>query len=445
MKVVIIGGGISGLATAYFVRQFAPTSEVLLLEKEPVLGGTMHTESINGFLFEAGGNGFLSNKPDTLDLVRAVGAEPLLMQSSDAARIRYIYTDRLYPLPTRPREFLTTRLLRFRDKLRVVQEVFIPPRREPGDESLQSFGYRRVGKAFTDTFLDAMAAGIFASVPRKLSMNAAFPAVVRLEQEFGGLFKGLWKSGKKQAGPGGVLMSFTWGVRTFIEHLGKVLDADIRRAEEVTALRQATKGYVVTTRQREVTADRVVLATPAYVSAMLMEGIDPGIARQLGDIVYSPVVVVGFGYDQLQYPLGGFGLLTTSSAAKEILGILWDSAIFPDRAPPGKKSLRVLIGGQRNPELAHKGDEALLQIALQGIQETMGITNEYPTTRYLKKWERGIPAYQVGHGEHVADIMRRLGAYPGLYLNSNAYAGIGLNDCVANSKKCAHEVAKVHE
>ncbi|MGF1614707.1 MAG: protoporphyrinogen oxidase [Gammaproteobacteria bacterium] len=440
MKIIIVGGGISGLATAYYLLQRCPDCEVTVLEQEPCLGGTMRTEQKDGYLFELGANGFLSNRPDTLELVEAVGAEDLLLRSSDDARKRFVFTDRLYPLPETPGAFLRTALLKPRDKLRVLAEPFIAARRDDQDESLQSFGYRRVGKAFTDTFLDAMAAGIHASTPEKLSVQAAFPAVVRLEQEFGGLFKGMLKKRSGSAGPRGVLMSFRGGVARFIEQLAHTTGATVRTDCAIAQVRRTRAGFVVEGRGLQAVADKVILATPAFVAGKLLKAIDGELAEWLGAIEYSPIAVVGFGYARLRHPLGGFGLLTTQSAEQDILGILWDSSIFPDRAPPGEQCLRVLIGGQRAPSLVHQEEGALIEIALRGIEATMGV-RESPAVTIVKRWQRGIPHYKVGHGAQVSQIFARLKQHGGLYLNSNAYYGVGLNDCVTNSKRCAQVVA----
>ena len=441
MRVAVVGGGISGLAAAFYVKRLRPEAEVTLLERESRLGGTMRTVDVGGFHFEAGSNGFLTNKPDTLDLVRDSGAEPLLMRSNDAARVRYIFTDRLHRLPEDPVRFIRTPLLSLGGKLRVLAEIVTPARRDGGEETLREFGYRRVGREFTDVFLDAMCAGIFASTPERISVNAAFPLVVRLEREYGGLFRGMIKKRKKRAGPGGVLMSFVRGVGTFIEHLGRTLRADIRLGAEVNGLAREGEAWRVTTAAGEVLADRVVLASPAYVSADLLALIDDDVARRLRRIEYSPVAVVGLGYDRLAHPLNGFGLLTTTSARKPILGVLWDSSIFPDRAPPGKKSLRVMIGGQRNPDLAAGDEAALVALALRGVEQTMGVT-ESPSVTFVQRWERGIPNYPLGHLANVDAVFERLRRHTGLYLTCNAYYGIGLNDCVAQARACAEQVTR---
>jgi oxygen-dependent protoporphyrinogen oxidase len=324
-------------------------------------------------------------------------------------------------------------------RLRTLGEVFVPARKDRRDETLQSFGYRRVGKEFTDVFLNAMSAGIFASSPEALSVNAAFPAVVKLEQEYGGLFKGMIKKRKKGAGPGGVLMSFKGGVGRYIQYLAETLDVTIRADSEITGVQRYSDGFVISAGDTTLEADRVVLATPAYVSATLLQPLDQELSELLNAIDYSPISVVGLGYDNLSHPLIGFGLLTAASAYKKILGVLWDSSIFPDRVPQGKKMLRVMIGGQRNPELALNDDQALIDIALEGIRETMGI-DDTPRLSFVKRWERGIPNYKLGHLANVDAIFKRLRNYPGLHLNSNAYHGIGLNDCVHNSRECAQRI-----
>lgn len=439
MNIAIIGGGISGLSTAFFLLQKHPESTITLYEKESDLGGKMHTHEEDGFLFEEGSNGFLSNKPDTLDLVKASGAEDLLMRSSDNARVRFIYKHSLELLPESPQAFLRTPLLSWRGKLRVLKEPFVASKTDESDETLQSFGYRRVGREMTDTFLDPMVAGVFASAPEKISVEAAFPAVVKLEREYGGLFKGMIKKKKKDAGPGGVLMSFHGGVSAFIEHLAASMPITIRTGTEVEKIAKEENGYTLTANGETKSFDRVILSTPAFAAADLVRDLDPDLANQLDDIEYSPISVVGLGYDHLDHDLQGFGLLTTSSADKNILGVLWDSSIFTDRAPEGKKALRIMIGGQRNPNLALKSDEELTTLAIQGVKETMSITTP-PDVTYVKRWERGIPNYRLGHIKRMEKLFETLEKHEGLYLSANAYHGVGLNDCVANAKRVAEEI-----
>jgi oxygen-dependent protoporphyrinogen oxidase len=234
-------------------------------------------------------------------------------------------------------------------------------------------------------------------------------------------------------------MSFKGGVARYIDHLAYSLDITLRNNSETSIIDRHSDGYVVSSGDTTLEADKVVIATPAHASASLLRNLDSGLCERLNAIEYSPISVVGFGYESLSHALNGFGLLTTASAQKKILGVLWDSSIFPDRAPEGKKLVRVMIGGQRNPELALKDEETLVDLALEGIQQTMGV-DDTPQVSFVKRWEHGIPNYSPGHLDNVDAIFDRLENYPGLYLNSNAYYGIGLNDCVRNSKECAQRV-----
>ena len=436
MRIGIIGAGISGLATAFWIQRARPDWTLIVFESAPAPGGALRTDVVDGFRFEAGCNGFLTNKPDSLELVRASGATPLLLESSSAARTRFVYNGALRPLPESPRAFLSTRLLSAAGKLRVLGELFVRARRDGADETLQQFGYRRLGREFTDVFLDAMTAGIYGSTPARLSVAAAFPLIAALEREHGGLFRGMLAKRKRQAGPGGVLTSFRGGVSSFIGHLAGTLQADLRVDTAVEAVERAGAGFRIHARGASTAVDQAVIATPAYVAARLLADLDAGLARDLTRIEYSPIAVVGLGYRSLSHPLDGFGLLTTSAARMPVLGILWDSSIFPDRAPPGGKILRAMLGGQRNPELADRDEAALVALAREGIQRTMGV-DAAPDVVYVRRWSRGIPNYGPGHVATIAAIDAAVSRHPGLALTGNAYHGVAMNDCCRNGRDLA--------
>jgi protoporphyrinogen/coproporphyrinogen III oxidase len=442
MRIAIVGAGISGLTTAFYLSRSRPDWELAVFDAAPEPGGTMQTVSVAGFLFEAGGNGFLTNKPDTLRLVEDSGAQALLMPSSDLARRRFIYDGAaIHPLPESPPAFLRSRLLTLRQKLRVLGEPLVPARRSGAEESLQQFGYRRVGRGLTDVFLDAMTAGIYGTTPAKVSVEAAFPLVVSLEREHGGLFRGMLARRKKGAGPGGVLMSFRGGVGTFITHLRESIQADWRLGSAVRSVARGNGGWRLATDGGEERFDRVVVAAQAHAAAAMFAGPDPALAQLLRTIDYTPIAVVGLGYRALARPLEGFGLLTTSAARAPVMGILWDSSIFPDRAPAGCQSLRVMIGGQRNPELVDQDREGLLRTALAGVERIMGIT-QAPDVNFVRRWDQGIPHYAVGHLGRVSAIFDHLAGLDGLHLVSNAYHGIAMNDCTRNGRELAARILR---
>lgn len=442
MRVAIIGAGISGLSTAFYLKRTRSDAEVHVFEANEHLGGTMHTVNRDGFLFEEGGNGFLSNKPDMLKLVNESQAADILMRSEDAARRRFIYTDRMHPFPDGPGKFIRSQLLTPAQKLRILGEVFVPPKRDDQDETLQSFGYRRLGKAFTDVFLDAMTAGIYGTTADRVSVQAAFPLVVNLEREYGGLFKGMIKRRKQSAGPGGVLMSFKGGMTTMVDHLQQQVDAQWHTGAPVEAITRDGEGYRVQSAGDALKVDQVIVATPAYAASELLQPLDAELSSQLAALDYSPIAVVGFGWKELDHPLDGFGLLTTADADLPVLGVLWDSSIFPDRAPEGMKSVRVMLGGQRAPHKVDQDPETLIQEALEGVRKGLGI-EKAPDTTFVKRWPKGLPGYPVGHIQAVDAIMERASQHRGLHLTGNAYRGIAMNDCVRNGRLTAEAAAMV--
>ncbi len=438
MKIAVIGGGISGIATAFYLKHFDENVEVTLFEEDKELGGKMKTKEVDGFFIEEGTNGFLSNKPDTLELVELAKLNDIMIRSNDLARIRFIYKDKLHLMPESPLAFAKSGLLTPLGKLRVLGEFLVPAKTDDKEETLQEFGYRRVGKELTDVFLDAMSAGVYGSSPEKISVNAAFKLVVNLEKEYGGLFKGMIAKKKKEAGPGGVLMSFKKGVSTFVEALAQKSKAKVLVDFKIKNLKKVGDKFILND-DESLMFDKVILSTPAYSAASLLSDLAPTLAEKLNNIEYSPISVIGLGYNTLNHDLKGFGLLTTSSAKQPVLGVLWDSSIFPDRVQNNKKLLRVMIGGQRNKDLALLSEEKLTELAILGIKNTMGI-DEKPSLTFVKRHEKGIPNYGIGHLKNVENIFEEVKKIPNLYLSSNAYLGVALNDCVSNSKKCAKSV-----
>ena len=439
MRIGIIGAGLSGLATAFHLSRAQPGAQLVVFEAEDHPGGKLATVEIEGFRFETGANGFLTSKPDCLRLVKDAGLEAQLQPSADAARKRYIFTDRLYRLPESPPAFLGSGLLSWREKLRVAGELFVPARRDSGDESLRQFGDRRLGPAFTSVFLDAMSAGIYGATPERLSVQAAFPLVAQLEREHGGLFRGMIARRRREAGPGGVLTSLVGGLGTLMRRLAELTPAEWRCADPVRLVARQGRGFRIDGVRSSAEVDRVVVCAPSFAAALMLEALDAELAVQLARIEYSPIAVVGFGYHSLPDSLDGFGLLTTSDARLSILGVLWDSSIFPDRVPRGAKSLRVLIGGQRDPALVGQDDAGLVETARAGLERTMGLTRD-PDVVYVKRWERGIPGYGLGHLANVDAIFARVSRIPGLYLNCNAYRGIAMNDCARASRDLAQRI-----
>jgi len=451
-RIVIVGAGISGLCTAhYLVRELASAGkpvEIILFEAENVPGGKMRTIREDGFHMEWGPNGFLTNKPHSLELVKELGAEDRLARSSDAARKRFIFSGgMLHRLPETPPAFFRSRLLSLRGRIRILGV----------DESLGDFARRRLGPEALEKLIDPMVTGIYAGDPDRMSLASCFPLIHDLESRYGGLVKGMIalhrerrRVGEKQemsAGPGGVLVSFDHGVQALTDILADKLSHGLHLGVKVNRVFHRGGKIMLSLEEGgllgEIDTDVAVLATPAYAAAKMLGPLDPSLRGALAAIPYSAISVVALGYDKkaLGNPLDGFGFLIPRGENRKILGALWDSSVFPNRAPEGKVLVRAMVGGVRAPALAALPPAELLELVRSELTVTMGVTADPVLSRTFFH-EKGIPQYLVGHGKVLGRIEERLSATPGIYLNCNAYRGIALNDCVLQSRLTAERIVR---
>ncbi|MCX5795557.1 MAG: protoporphyrinogen oxidase [Elusimicrobia bacterium] len=462
MRIAIVGGGISGLATAHHLRQglqaAGRAAELVIFEARGSPGGTMRTSRRQGFIMEWGPNGFLTNKPYSLELARELGMEGRLLRSSDLARKRFVFSGgRLHRLPETPGAFLGSDLLSVPGRLRVLAEPFIAPDRSGADESVADFARRRLGSEAMEKLIEPMTAGVFAGNPDQLSLASCFPRIRELEARYGGLVKAMlrlrWERLRKgaqaemSAGPGGVLTSFDTGVQALVEVLAGNFSKELQLGAEVVAVGRRGSKFQLAVKyaegRSESEADAVVVAAPAYAAGVLLRGLDGALAAELAGIPYAPVAVVALAYEagDLGAGLDGFGFLVPRLEGRRILGALWDSSVFPNRAPQGKALIRVMVGGARQPELARLPEAELLALVRGELKELIGVSAQ-PVLERVFFHERGIPQYLKGHGQRLDRIAKRLDGLPGLQLNSNAYRGVSLNDCVLQSKLAAQRLLK---
>jgi oxygen-dependent protoporphyrinogen oxidase len=461
-RLVVVGGGISGLAVAMRASGAAARAgrplHVTVLEAESRPGGRMWSDRDAGFVVEWGPNGFLDSKPEALELSHDLGAGDLLLRASELAKKRFVVRDgRLVRLPESPPAFLRSRLLSWRGKVGVVTEPFAPAAPEGVDETLADFAARRLGPEARDYLIDPMVSGIFAGDPARLSLRSAFPRIHELERLYGGLFRGLLavtrqrrregrKSASGPAGPGGTLTSFRSGVRTLVETLAALLGPSLVAGARAQALRRTAAGWSVTAtvggEDRAFPADAVVLSCPAYEAARLLADERPSLAEPLLAIPYAPVAVVATAFRREDVPggLDGFGYVVPGCESRPILGTLWDSAVFGDRAPPGHVLLRSMMGGARAPDLARRGDRETVDLVLCQLRDLMGIAAS-PERVWIFRHERGIPQYETGHADRLAAIEDGLARLPGVFACHNAYRGIALGDCAREAAATAERVA----
>ncbi|MBI5483232.1 MAG: protoporphyrinogen oxidase [Deltaproteobacteria bacterium] len=465
-KIIIIGGGISGLATAWLLRNKARATgkeiEITLLEKEQRPGGKIWSIKAEGYTCEWGPNGFLDSKPQTLDLCKAVGVEGNLHRSNDNARKRFIFSGgELHQLPDGGPAFLASGLISWPGKLRLAMEPtpFIASAPEGVDETLADFGRRRLGKEALDKLIAPMVSGIFAGDPETMSLVSCFPRIAELEREYGGLIRAmimLAKQKKKDvaagkvvssaAGPGGILTSFREGIQYLSDALATSLGGIVKPGAAVTAVEKgATVPFRVTCSDgTEYEADLVIMASPAFAAADMLSGLDGGISGILRQIPYASMTVICFGYDrgQIGHSLDGFGYLIPKKEGRNTLGTLWDSSMFENRAPEGKVLLRSMMGGACFPEYVKLSDDEVVARVRQDLALTMGIDATPEFVRVFRH-PQAIPQYTVGHGTRLQALEERLKAHPGLILTGNSYRGIGLNDCVAAAERAADDALKL--
>jgi oxygen-dependent protoporphyrinogen oxidase len=456
-RILIIGGGISGQSLAFRLGQRLPASEVLVLEEQSCVGGTIQTESRDGFRVEAGPNGFLDSKPSTIDLCRELGLGERLVAASEAAgRNRFVLLDgRLRMLPSGLLSFLTSDVLSWRAKFRLLTERYRRPRRGSGDESIDAFARRRAGDEIAETLADAFVTGIHAGDPKLLSVQAAFPRLAAFEREHGSVSRGFAAARRRRrteaaargepAPRPGRMWSFREGLGLLVETLRQRLRTPPVTGVSVRAVERADAGggWRVRAEGRDAwTADAVVLTCPAYRQAELVADLDRALADEIGSIAYNRVAVVALGYRAADVPVSteGFGYLSPQRSRRDVLGVQWCSSIFPDRAPPGLVLLRAMCGGWHRPEVVDWDDERLLQAVRDELGQTMRIQSP-PAFHHVVRWHRAIPQYHLGHLERVARIEERLTQHAGLFAGGNAYHGVAMNDCVEQADVLATRVA----
>jgi len=452
MTIAVVGGGISGLTVAHALSSRG--REVVVLEAQARAGGLIRSEREDGFLLEWGPNSLLDREPALRTLVEALGLSGRLVSAQPAVKRRFVYTrGALRALPGSPPAFVKSDVLPLGARLRVVGELF-SSRAKPGeDESLASFARRHLGRAATETLVDAMQTGIYAGDPEKQSVAAVFPQLVKMEREHRSLLLALIR-GERQRRKSppppspltGAVMTFDGGLGTLVRALEEALGPAVQRGVALQGLsREGTRWRLSLARggaPETLVCDEVVLSTPAYVSAEAVRPLDTALAEELSGIRYAPIAVVHLGYaraDAESVP-DGFGYLIPEREGENLLGCIFASSVFPFRAPDDGVLLSCMVGGARHPERVALSEEALVTLAREAVQKQLGLAAAPRHARAIR-WPRGIPQYELGHLARLERIDARLAGLPGLHLTGNAYKGVGVNDCVRNALALAERIA----
>lgn len=442
---IVIGAGISGLTAAYTLHQ--ANRSVLVLEAGEQPGGLIQTIQESGFTVEAGPNTFPNTAAELLTLCQQLGLTP---KPTDAlANKRFIYLNgRLRPLPRGPLQAITSPVLSLGTKWRALQEPRQP--KTTSDElSIADFFTRRVGREVVDNLVDPFISGIYAGDISQLSLPAVFPKLWQWEQTSGSLSKGFRDSKRSSPKPTKrspiQLLSFDNGLTTLITALSAELLADsLRFQQTVTHIQPTEPGYDITTQTGErYHCHHVILAVPAYTSATLLQSFLPEATGPLADIPYNGLAVVhtGFQKEDIPHPLDGFGFLIPRRENLALLGSIWASGLFPNRAPAGQVLLSNFIGGAHHPEIANWPSHQIAALVLDNLQQVFKAKAALkPVFQRVLTYERAIPQYTLGHLTRIQQLEQALQAHPNIQLCGNYLHGIALNECVKSGLSAANRI-----
>lgn len=446
--VAIIGAGISGLTCGYHLKRAG--LKIAIIEAGNV-GGAMQSLQHGPYLLEAGPNSLRGSSPELMQLIKELGIEEHLVESSPLAKKRYLYRDgRLIATPSSPIDAITTPLIPFSQKLKVLGEPFVAPTSAP-DESIRDFVTRRISSWFADNLIDPVITGIYAGDITRLSVRSSFPKMWELEQQHGSLIKGTIRGkrasakaahtevSKKRNG----IFSFREGLHTLINALRASLEGAIVEGYPVTAVEHAEHSYHLVGPNIE--ARRVVIANAAYKAADLIDPLDPGLAAQLNSIEHPHVSVVSLAFkrETVSHPLDGFGFLVPSNQNRDILGCIFSTSIWEDRAPKDEVLLTIMVGGSRRPEMHDWTDEQIIAAAEREVRETLGITGD-AVFQHVTRWQKAIPQYHMGHYKIIEAIDAFEKRTPDLHLLSNYRGGIAIGACVTNATELAGRLVQQH-
>lgn len=466
-RIAIIGGGISGLTAAYRLTKLLPDAQLELFEASDRLGGVLKTQIGEDYLLELGADSFIRTIPDAVELCEELGLGGEIIPTNDRQRRALVlHRGKLHPVPQgfvqmRPERLtpmLTTPLLSWQGKLRLLAERFIPARRNttpgPLDESVASFFTRRLGREVFERLVQPLLAGIYTADPYKLSVAATMPSALQAEQKYGSLVKAALAARKESQtssnASGARYASFVTlkgGLAQLIVTLQEQLHGvQIHHQVQVRSIRKSTdQTWLISTNSGDahMNFDGVVVALPAPRAAEAIESFDTELAAELGSIPYASSAVAGLIYrrNQVRDTLDGFGMVVPSVEGRKIVAASYSSVKFPGRAPDDQVVLRVFVGGALQPELLELADDKIVTLAKNEIAEILRIEGE-PLHSELVRWQEKMPQYHVGHVQLVDSIERRVSAHPGLVLAGNAYRGVGIPQCVKAGNMAARNLAE---
>lgn len=460
VHVVIVGGGITGLAAAYGLtidpRARARRLTCTLVEREAHLGGKLQTAHMHGCLVETGPDSFLAAKPQAADLCRALGLGDRLIGTLPGRAVYMAYGNRLHPLPDglamgvpgRVMPIIRTGLLTPAEKLRLGLDLILPRGPANGDESVGALIRRRLGRAAVDRLAGPLLAGIYAGDADSLSARATFPQLVQWEASHRSLMLAALAQRRRaranRNGASPIFLSLVGGVGELVQALtGALREATIITGRTVSriARRSDDRGRawaIELDDGRVLEADALLLATPAFETAELLDPLTPSAAAELRKIPYASTAAVTLGYrrETVRHALDGHGFVIARGEPARITACTWVSSKWPHRAPPDVVLLRSYLGTAGRDAIVTQDDERLVRTVREDLRTIMGLDAD-PVFTMTTRWQRAMPQYLPGHLDRLAAVEAGMGALPGIALAGAGYRGIGIPDCIRQGSEAA--------
>lgn len=443
-EIVIIGAGITGLSTAYWLKKDG--FKVKILEASNQVGGNIKTEKHQNFVFDTGPNSGLETTPLIKQIVDELNLQDEFVYANKESNKRYILRDNvLHPLPMNPKDFITTKLFSTSGKFRVLLEPFIGKSKDGYYQSVAEFVRRRLGQEFLDYAINPFVSGVFAGDPENLSVKSAFPKLYRLEEVYGGLFKGMIKGAKERkqraekSKQSAAMFSFRNGMSVLTNRLGEFLKDEILLNHQLTKVQKVDDRILINAiedgNEKVFETKSVLFTIPAYSTAEILRELDGYLHNHLITIYYPPVLVLNVIYrkDKIGQPLDGFGFLIPEKEKKSFLGAIWNDSIFPNRGDQDFASFTIFVGGARQAKIFENDLNELINQVLSEFEQIMKITIKPESIKY-KFWEKAIPQYSLGYIEKENAINQFEKNNKGIFLGGNYRGGISVGDCIKNSK-----------